>query len=90
MAAAASQDFKTSTAADEAALEAAKTARAEELAARDADVLPLEEMERQAETKRAFGTAVEKLGKLKKDMPATVAKMERARVAGEYAVTERS
>jgi len=29
------------------------------------------------------------LGRLKGDMPATVAKMERARVAGEYVVTER-
>ncbi|KAF9872810.1 hypothetical protein CkaCkLH20_09673 [Colletotrichum karsti] len=90
VAAAAAHEFKASTAADEAALEAAKKARAEELAARDAEVLPLEEMERQAETRRAFGTAVEKLGRLKKDMPATVAKMERARVAGEYTVTERS
>ncbi|KAH9228018.1 hypothetical protein K456DRAFT_41733 [Colletotrichum gloeosporioides 23] len=90
VAAAITQDFKMSTAADEAAVEAAKKAREDELKARDAEVLPLDEVERQAETKAAFGGAVETLGKLKKDMPATVAKMERARVAGEYTVTERS
>jgi kinetochor protein Mis14/NSL1 len=46
-------------------------------------------LERQADVERAFGGAVEALGRLKRDMPATVAKMERARVAGEYVVTER-
>lgn len=50
------------------------------------DIKPLD---RQGDVERAFGGAVETLGRLKKDMPATVAKMERARVAGEYAVTER-
>ncbi|KAL0939696.1 uncharacterized protein CTRU02_206306 [Colletotrichum truncatum] len=90
VAAATTQAFKNSTAADEAAIEAAKKASEDDLKARDAEVLPLEEMERQGETKEAFGTVVEGLGKLKKDMPATVAKMERARVAGEYTVTERS
>ncbi|KAI8176685.1 Kinetochore protein mis14 [Colletotrichum sp. SAR 10_65] len=61
-----------------------------ELKARDAEVLPLDEVERQGETKAAFMGAVERVGKLKKDMPATVAKMERTRVADEYTVTERS
>ncbi|OIW26541.1 hypothetical protein CONLIGDRAFT_646700 [Coniochaeta ligniaria NRRL 30616] len=46
-------------------------------------------LERQEDVERAFGGAVEMLGRLKGDMPATVAKMERARVAGEYVVTER-
>lgn len=50
------------------------------------DVAPLE---RQEDVERAFGGAVSTLGRLKADMPATVAKMERARVAGEYVVTER-
>lgn len=50
------------------------------------DVKPLE---RQEDVERAFGGAVSMLGRLKGDMPATVAKMERARVAGEYVVTER-
>ncbi|KAH8903271.1 hypothetical protein BR93DRAFT_953362 [Coniochaeta sp. PMI_546] len=46
-------------------------------------------LERQEAVERTFGGAVEMLGRLKGDMPATVAKMERARVAGEYVVTER-
>lgn len=50
------------------------------------DVGPLE---RQEDVERAFGTAVSTLGRLKADMPATVARMERARVAGEYVVPER-
>lgn len=58
--------------------------------AHEDEILPLDEMERRAEIKEAFGTAMGRLGKLKKEMPAVVAKMERARVAGEYAVTERS
>ncbi|KAF6813299.1 hypothetical protein CMUS01_12860 [Colletotrichum musicola] len=90
VAAAAAQEFKASTAADEAAVEAAKRATEEELGRRDAEVLPLEEVERRGETKEAYGGAVGRLGRLKKEMPATVAKMERARVAGEYTVTERS
>ncbi|KAI8301292.1 Kinetochore protein mis14 [Colletotrichum sp. SAR11_59] len=61
-----------------------------ELKARDAEMLPLDEVERQGEINAAFGGTVERLDKLKKDMPATVAEMERARVAGEYTVTERS
>lgn len=50
------------------------------------DIKPLK---RQENVERTFGGAVEMLGRLKGDMPATVAKMERARVAGEYVVTER-
>ncbi|TDZ15598.1 Kinetochore protein mis14 [Colletotrichum orbiculare MAFF 240422] len=90
VAAATTHEFKTSTAADEAALEAAKKAKEEELKAAGGDLLPLDELERQSEMKEAYGSAVGQLGRLKKDMPATVAKMERARVAGEYTVTERS
>ncbi|KZL80433.1 kinetochore protein [Colletotrichum incanum] len=90
VAAAATQDFKTAAAADEAALEAAKKAKEDEAKEIEAEVLPLEDMERRAEVKEAFGGAVGALGRLKKEMPATVAKMERARVAGEYTVTERS
>lgn len=50
------------------------------------DIGPLE---RQDVVEEDYKTAVETLGRLKKDMPATVAKMERARVAGGYVVTER-
>ncbi|KAB5542718.1 hypothetical protein GE09DRAFT_1136275 [Coniochaeta sp. 2T2.1] len=50
------------------------------------DVGPLE---RQEGVERDFAGVVEALGRLKGDMPAAVARMERARVAGEYVVTER-
>ncbi|KAJ6441269.1 kinetochore protein mis14 [Purpureocillium lavendulum] len=43
---------------------------------------------RQDAVEAAFAGAVDALGRLKRDMPAVVAKMERARVAGEYVVTE--
>lgn len=46
-------------------------------------------LERQADVEAGYGGVVGTLGRLKRDMPATVAKMERARVAGEYVVTER-
>ncbi|CCF32505.1 hypothetical protein CH063_00814 [Colletotrichum higginsianum] len=90
VAAAMTHDFKTAVASDEAALEAVKKAREVEANEIEAEALPLEEMERRTEVKEIFGGAVGALGKLKKEMPATVAKMERARVAGEYTVTERS
>lgn len=46
-------------------------------------------LERQAEVQSTYAGVVDTLGRLKREMPATVAKMERARVAGEYVVTER-
>ncbi|KAI0862276.1 hypothetical protein F4860DRAFT_472829 [Xylaria cubensis] len=46
-------------------------------------------LERQDDVERAFENAVRGLGRLKMEMPAVVARMERARKAGEYAVTER-
>ncbi|KKY30933.1 putative kinetochore protein [Diaporthe ampelina] len=46
-------------------------------------------LERQADVEEGYRGVVETLGRLKREMPATVAKMERARVAGEYVVTER-
>ncbi|KAJ0310990.1 uncharacterized protein N0V96_008809 [Colletotrichum fioriniae] len=90
IAAATTNEFKAAAAADEAAFEAAKKAKEDETREMEGQVLPLETMERRAEVKEAFGGAVGGLGRLKKTMPATVAKMERARVAGEYTVTERS
>ncbi|KAJ9148513.1 hypothetical protein NKR23_g4845 [Pleurostoma richardsiae] len=50
------------------------------------DVAPLERQEKMEE---AYAGAVKTLGRLKREMPATVAKMERARAAGEYVVTQR-
>lgn len=43
-------------------------------------------LERQGAVEEKFSGAVETLERLKRDMPATVAKMERARVAGSYVV----
>lgn len=45
-------------------------------------------LERQENVEREFKGAVEALGKVKTDMSAMLAKMERARVAGEYVVAE--
>ncbi|KAI3550856.1 hypothetical protein CSPX01_01351 [Colletotrichum filicis] len=90
IATATTNEFKAAAAADEAAFEAVKKAKEDEAREMEAEVLPLEAMERRGEVKEAFGGAVGGLGRLKKTMPATVAKMERARVAGEYTVTERS
>ncbi|KAK1541271.1 hypothetical protein CPAR01_07260 [Colletotrichum paranaense] len=90
IATATTNEFKAAAAVDEAAFEAAKKAKEDEAREMEAEVLPLEAMERRGEVKEAFGGAVGGLGRLKKTMPATVAKMERARVAGEYTVTERS
>ncbi|KAK5995531.1 hypothetical protein PT974_03940 [Cladobotryum mycophilum] len=57
------------------------------VAASGADVA-VEEMQRQEGVESGFKDAVQGLGRLKRDMPAVVAKMERARVAGEYVVTK--
>ena len=45
-------------------------------------------LERQEGVEEMWRGAVEGLDRLKRDMPAVVAKMERARVAGEYVVTQ--
>ncbi|KAI0186809.1 hypothetical protein F4808DRAFT_152820 [Astrocystis sublimbata] len=51
--------------------------------------LVISPLERQVDVESSFEDAVRGLGRLKKDMPAVVARMERARKAGEYVVTER-
>ncbi|KAK8012795.1 hypothetical protein PG991_010170 [Apiospora marii] len=51
--------------------------------------LRVEGLERQAEVERQYAEAVAGLERLKKEMPSIVAKMERARGAGGYVVTER-
>lgn len=50
--------------------------------------LQVQKLERQDNVEAGYRNAVEGLGRLKRDMPAVVAKMERARVAGEYVVTQ--
>lgn len=49
----------------------------------------LGQVERREDVEKGYRGVVEALGRLKREMPATVARMERARVAGEYVVTER-
>lgn len=49
----------------------------------------LGQVERRDDVEKGYRGVVDTLGRLKREMPATVAKMERARVAGEYVVTER-
>lgn len=46
-------------------------------------------IDRVDDVERGYAGVVDALSRLKRDMPATVAKMERARVAGEYVITER-
>ncbi|KAK7414996.1 hypothetical protein QQX98_006229 [Neonectria punicea] len=70
---------------DDELLEARRARAAEAAAAVQLNVRPLE---RQDGVEDGFRKAVEGLGRLKRDMPAVVAKMERARVAGEYVVTQ--
>ncbi|RYP14094.1 hypothetical protein DL767_010402 [Monosporascus sp. MG133] len=53
----------------------------------DDDVAGL--LERQDDVERSYEAAVRGLGRLKREMPAVVARMERARAAGEYVVTEK-
>ncbi|RWA10431.1 hypothetical protein EKO27_g4665 [Xylaria grammica] len=58
-------------------------------AAGDGSVLAITPLEHQDDVETSFGDAVRGLGRLKKEMPAVVARMERARKAGEYVITER-
>ncbi|KAH6654708.1 hypothetical protein BKA67DRAFT_287723 [Truncatella angustata] len=51
--------------------------------------LSMDRLERQEDVEKAYARAVEGLARLKRDMPAVVARMERARGAGSYVVTER-
>ncbi|KAI1752994.1 hypothetical protein F4782DRAFT_499400 [Xylaria castorea] len=52
-------------------------------------LLVINPLERQDDVERGFEDAVRGLGRLKMEMPAVVARMERARKAGQYVVTER-
>ncbi|KAL1884117.1 hypothetical protein VTK73DRAFT_6786 [Phialemonium thermophilum] len=81
---------RAAVAADEEALERAR-ALSSAIGAEGGgkSILKLEPLERQAAVENSFRSAVSTLEKLKKEVPATVARMERARVAGEYVVTER-
>ncbi len=76
--------------ADEAALEAARAkVEAEGTASGRKTLEGMGELDRQMEAEERFAAVVETLGRLKREMPATVAKMERARVAAGYVATGR-
>ncbi|KAK5661741.1 hypothetical protein OQA88_9842 [Cercophora sp. LCS_1] len=81
--------LKAGVSGDEAALEAAKTKVEAEgaLSGRKA-VEGVGSLDRQDEVEIGYQKAIETLGRLKREMPAAVAKMERARVAGGYVATE--
>jgi kinetochor protein Mis14/NSL1 len=81
------EKFKTAMKADDVSIENARVAAAEQKP--DKDLLEVQMLERQSSVEEGFGKAIEGLGHLKKEMPATAAKMERAIAAGEYVATER-
>lgn len=88
-----SEAFKESLKQDEEALSARKTrstttAEGGETTAKEGG-LDMDKLERQEDVETAYSRAVEGLARLKRDMPAVVARMERARGAGSYVVTER-
>ncbi|QLI67588.1 Kinetochore protein mis14 [Metarhizium brunneum] len=68
---------------DEETVEARRAAVAVE-SGKEGGSLRVDRLERQDGVEAGFRGAVEALGRLKRDMPSAVAKMERARVAGEY------
>ncbi|KAM3504640.1 hypothetical protein MY11210_008275 [Beauveria gryllotalpidicola] len=78
---------------DDAQLQGALDAAATGRGVDGGDALPLPlllpPLERQEGVEERFRGAVGALGRLKRDMPSVVAKMERARVAGEYVRDER-
>jgi kinetochor protein Mis14/NSL1 len=75
-------------AADEAALEAARGRIEEDAAAAGRKALEgMGDLDRQRDVEGRFKDAVAGLERLKRDMPAAVAKMERARVAAGYVAT---
>ncbi|KAI0486702.1 hypothetical protein F4859DRAFT_310467 [Xylaria cf. heliscus] len=82
--------FTTKTAAGPSGTAGGKDdATAAAAAAAAGSALAIDPLERQDDVERGFEDAVRGLGRLKKEMPAVVARMERARKAGEYVVTER-
>lgn len=68
---------------------AAESAAAAAAAADAALQLDVARLERQDEVEASYGRAIDGLARLKREMPAVVARMERARAAGSYVVTEK-
>ncbi|KAF7562529.1 hypothetical protein G7046_g1610 [Stylonectria norvegica] len=80
------EQLKTGLARDDALLEERRTRVVD--GAEAAVALDVSPLERQQGVEEGFRRAVDGLGRLKRDMPAVVARMERARVAGAYVVTQ--
>lgn len=81
--------LKAGISADEASLENVRArVEAEGAASGEKALEGVEKLDRQYEVEKLFGRTVETLGRLKREMPATVAKMERARVTAGYVATE--
>lgn len=84
------QALSAQLAADEAAAAALEEILQQQKAADEAAEAEAEANSQDTTSSAAsFSEAVAGLGRLKQAMPATVARMERARVAGDYAVAER-
>ncbi|KAI0399958.1 hypothetical protein F4802DRAFT_602475 [Xylaria palmicola] len=89
------EGFRAGVRADEEALTSQLTTTADAdggagtKTTRGGDALTIAPLDRQPAVEAAFAAAVAGLGRLKTEMPALVARMERARRAGEYVVTER-
>jgi kinetochor protein Mis14/NSL1 len=87
---AASGESATATATEAAAAsESESSSKATKKEVANGSGLVIMPLERQDEVETSFEAAVRGLGRLKKEMPAVVARMERARKAGEYVITER-
>ncbi|KAH7362065.1 hypothetical protein B0T11DRAFT_280115 [Plectosphaerella cucumerina] len=82
--------YREAAARDEEAIQARRKAVEEAVASRRDGILEIDALDRQDDVESAHRGAIEGLGKVKREMPSTVAKMERARVAGEYVVSERA
>lgn len=84
------QRYREAAERDDAAIKERRQAIEDAVAARKDGVLEIDRLDRQDAIETAHRSAIEGLGKVKREMPSTVAKMERARVAGEYVVSERA
>ncbi|KAL2891529.1 Kinetochore protein mis14 [Ceratocystis lukuohia] len=87
------EQFRVTTAADEDAARTHAEAAVRDAVARARTELTQDQtlqkgLVRQEEVEKRYGAALEALRKLTRDTPSTVAKMERARIAGEYVVTQ--
>jgi hypothetical protein len=82
---AANRYIETSKAGAAATAEAIGELNAKVVEAKEGEpMLVVQPLERQAEVEKTYGDALKKLTGLKSNLPATAAKLERARAAAEY------